>query len=210
MADENVLATMIARGWFPFNELIGAEFDDLRRAIANDFNLEAVEETLVSQFTRERCDLLLGRWWRSPLYESRRALLAEGVSLFAEGRYISSIKTLLTEIEGILRERHVPRTSGRQGMDKVLSVAFEEVLDFAGHDTIYFPEQFVRYLRESVFAHFDPAQPPTEANRNTVGHGLAPGDAYTAVRALQTVLVLDQINRYVALPKRPSKSRSSL
>ena len=59
----------------------------------------------------------------------------------------------------------MPRTIGRQGMDKVLSVAFEEVLDFAGSDTIYFPEQFVRYLKESVFAHFDPTQPATEANR---------------------------------------------
>lgn len=203
VADERVLGAMTAKGWFPFNELIGAEFDDLQRAFANDFNIEAVEASLVGKFTPERLNLLLERWWRNPQYEARRALLSEGVTLFSEGRHISSIKTLLTEVEGILRERHVPRTPGRQGMEKVLAVAFEDLLKFAGPDSIYFPQQFVSYLSSSVFAHFDPEQPAREATRNTVGHGRAPGEAYTAVRALQTILVLDQINRHITLPKRP-------
>lgn len=205
VADERVLGAMIAKGWFPFNEMIGAEFEDLERAIANDFNIEAVEKSLVAKFTPERLALLLERWWRNPQYEARRALLNEGVRLFSESRYIPSIKTLLTEIEGILRERHVPRTPGRQGMEKVLNVAFEDVLKFAGADTIYFPEQFVGYLNSSVFAHFDPEHPVVEATRNTVGHGRAPGNVYTAVRALQTILVLDQINRFITLPRRPAK-----
>ena len=205
MADERVLAAMFDKHWFPFNELIGAEFDDLHKAISNDFNIEAIEATLVRAFDPARLSDLLGRWWQNPLYEARRELLTEGVNLFSEGRFIPSIKTLMTEIEGILRDRHVPRSSGRQGMDKVLSVAFEDVPKVAGVDTIYFPAQFVDYLNTSVYGHFDPAQPGGDATRNTVGHGRAPKSAYTPVRALQTILILDQIHRYLTLPTWPKK-----
>ena len=86
----------------------------------------------------------------------------------------------------------------------VLSVAFDEVLRFAGADSIYFPKQFVGYLKSSVFANFDPDQPATQATRHTVAHGHAPSNVYTPARALQTILVLDQINRYVTLPRRPA------
>ena len=118
VADERLLDGMAAKGWFPFNELIGAEFDNLQKALFNDFNFDAVEAALVAKFTPERLSLLSERWWRNAQYQDRRALLSEGVTLFTEGRYISSIKTLLTEIEGILRERHAPRTLGRQSMDR--------------------------------------------------------------------------------------------
>lgn len=207
MADERVLAAMFDKRWFPFNELIGAEFDDLHKAISNDFNIEAVEFSLVKAFDHTRLSRLLDRWWRNPLYEARRELLTEGVNLFSEGRFIPSIKTLMTEIEGILRDRHVPRSSGRQGMDKVLSVAFEDVPKMAGADTIYFPAQFVDYLNASVYGHFDPNLPGSEVTRNTVGHGRAPTSAYTPVRALQTILILDQIHRYLTLATRPKKRR---
>lgn len=83
---------------------------------------------------------------------------------------------------------------------KVLSIAFEEVLNTAGPGTMYFPEQFVSYLRDSIFAPFDPEQPATDVTRNTVVHGKAPMDAYTAARALQIILALDQINRYLTVP----------
>lgn len=207
MGDERVLAAMFDKHWFPFNELIGAEFDDLQKAIKNDFNLEAVEANLITAFDQVRLNHLLERWWRNPHYDERRELLTEGVNLFSEGRFIPSIKTLMTEIEGILRDRHVPRSSGRQGMDKVLSIAFEDVAKTAGADTIYFPTQFVDYLNASIYGHFDPNQPGTGATRNTVGHGRAPKGSYTAVRALQTILVLDQINRYLTLPSRTRPRR---
>lgn len=208
MADETVLAAMISKGWFPFNEIIGAEFEDLQKAVANDFNLEAIEALLVRNFNPVRLAHLLDRWWRNPHYDTRRELLREGIALFSEGRHIASIKTLMTEIEGILREHHTPRIPGKQGMEKILSVAFEEVPKIAGEDTIYFPGQFVDYLHASVFTHFDPNLPATDATRNTVGHGRAPGTAYTPVRALQTILILDQINRYLTLPSKPFRRRS--
>lgn len=208
MADERVLGAMIEKGWFPFNELIGAEFEGLQKAIADDFNVDAVERGLIEAFNSTRTGRLLDRWWRNPHYAARRELLSEGVALFLEGRFIPSIKTLLTEVEGILRDHHVARTMGRQGIHKVLAVAFEEVLRVAGADTIYFPQQFVAYLQRSVFADFDPGQRVKSATRNTVSHGRAPGAAYTAVRALQTILVLDQINLYLTLPAKPKAKRN--
>jgi hypothetical protein len=210
MTDERVLTAMFDKHWFPFNELIGAEFDDLHQAISNNFNIEAVEATLVKAFDPSRLSRLLDRWWHNPLYEARRELLTEGVRLFSEDRFIPAIKTLMTEIEGILRDRHVPRSSGRQGMDKVLSVAFEDVPKIAGADTIYFPAQFAEYLNASIYGPFDPSQPGSNATRNTVGHGRAPRSAYTSVRALQTILILDQIHLYMTLPIPLKKRRHQL
>ncbi|TAJ74117.1 MAG: hypothetical protein EPO45_17090 [Sphingobium sp.] len=200
IADEPLSAAMIAKGWFPFNELVGAEFEDLHRAIVHDFNLVGVEATLVGNFDEARLAYLTDRWWKDPHFAGRKDSLEEGVKLFAETRYLASIKTLMAEIEGILRDRHVPRGPGRQGMEKVLSIAFEEVLNTAGPGTMYFPEQFVTYLKDSIFAPFDPEQPATEVTRNTVVHGKAPAAAFTAARALQIILVLDQINRYLTIP----------
>ncbi len=200
IANEQVFNALVARGWFPFNELLGSEFDTLQNAISSNFNVSEVESSLVAKFTSERLALMSQRWWGNPQFQVRRELLTEGIKLFSEERPIPSLKTLLTEIEGILRERHVARSPGRQSIEKVLSVAFEDVLRSAGTDTIYFPNQFVDYIRSSVFAHFDPEQPTKDLTRNTVGHGRAPGEAYTAVRALQIILVLDQINRYLTLP----------
>lgn len=205
MENEHVLSALTAAGWFPFNELVGADFQTLQKAIVSNFNLQAVTSELVGKFDKSRLDQMLDRWWQNPHFEKRRQLLTEGVALFSEGRHISSIKTLMTEIEGILRDRHVPRVQGRQGMQKVLDVAFTEVLAFAGVDSIYFPIQFVDYLEKSVFAPFDPDQPTNVATRNTITHGRAPSDAYTNVRALQTILTLDQISKYLTLPSLPKK-----
>lgn len=205
MDDDQSLSKFISRGWFPFNELIGAEYDELHKAVAASFNLDAVEAKLLASFDADRMARLTEKWWRHPRFESRKVLLSEGVALYVEGRHIASLKTLMSEIEGILREDHLPRGEGRQGIEKVLAVAFETVLQAAGEDTMYFPVQFVDYLRQSIFAPFDPEQPADEVTRNTVGHGRAPAHAYTAVRALQTILVLDQIYRFLTVPVESDK-----
>lgn len=204
LEDSQSLSAMIGRGWFPFNAILGPEYDRVHQAVVDDFNLEAVELDLVAAFDKARIDTLIARWWHHPQFAARRPLLEEGVSLFLEQRPIPAVKTLMSEIEGILRERHVPRSSGRQGMEKILETAFDEVLQSAGGDMLYFPVQFVEYLRGSIFASFDPTQPSTEATRNTVGHGRAAVSAYTARRALQTILVLDQIFRFLTLPIEPA------
>lgn len=205
MDDDQSLSKMISKGWFPFNELIGGEYDELQKAVSADFNLDAVEAKLVASYDADRMHRLTEKWWRHSQFEKRQAVLSEGVALYNEGRHIPSLKTLMSEIEGILREGHLPRAEGRQGIDKVLAVAFESVLQTAGEDTMYFPTQFVDYLRKSIFAPFDPAQPADEATRNTLAHGRASVRAYTAVRALQTILVLDQIYRFLTVPTQPDQ-----
>lgn len=205
MDDDQSLSKLISRGWFPFNELIGSEYEELQKAVDSDFNITTVETKLFASFDADRVKHLTEKWWRHPSFASRKSLLSEGVTLFTEGRHAPSIKTLISEIEGILRENHIPRAEGRQGMEKVLAVAFETVLQAAGEDTMYFPIQFVTYLRSSIFAPFDPDLPADEATRNTVGHGRASVEAYTPVRALQTILVLDQIYRFLTVPLESDK-----
>jgi hypothetical protein len=54
-------------------------------------------------------------------------------------------------------------------------------------------EPFLTYLRDVVFARFDTVSGRVAMSRNSSSHGVAPAELYTQERALQTILVLDQI-----------------
>lgn len=190
------------RGWFPFNELIGGEFERLQVSHLNDFDIESSERRIIASFTPERIERLTGRWWKREEFERRKELLWEGVSLFAEGKFIACIKTLITEIEGIIRDcRRVDTVSSASFRDMLKATIDQTVERVGDASSLYFPIHFLRYLEASFYARFDPAVGTIEAWRHSASHGAAPPDAYTATRALQTILVLDQIYRYLTLPE---------
>lgn len=198
---EDLIKKIFDAGWFPFNEIVGGEFEDLAQAISNEFNVESKEKTLIESFDEKRINKITEKWWRDPRFMSRKPLLEEGVQAFCEGKYISCIKILITEIEGIMREQHIPKAEGRQGVHTIISETMETVSEKLGADTLYFPSEFLNYIRISIFSNFDPSETATTATRHSVSHGKAPSTAYTSAKSLQTILTLDQINRYLTLPQ---------
>lgn len=190
---------LVAAGWFPFAEIITAEFPALARVVENGFDLDDVEANVLTSFDAARLGCLLERWIAKPHFAARSALLTEAIESFTARRPGAVIKIVLTEIEGVLNDAHKAAHAGQGAKLKaLLAFAQASAEQRAGRrDTLMFPEAFGRYLAKHTFANFDPvAGTGTAGSRHAVGHGAAAQDSYTMIRALQALLTLDQLAFY--------------
>lgn len=190
---------LVAKGWFPFVEIITAEFKDILRHCEAEFDLAEVEEKVVAGFDVARTERILERWIAKPHFAAKTDLLKAAMTAFRNQEPIAAIKILLTEIEGVLNEAHRVTHDGKGAKLKDLLVFAEASAErkAGGTDTLLFPKAFSRYLREYTFANFDPsAQTGAAGSRHAVGHGAASQESYTMPRALQAILTLDQLAFY--------------
>lgn len=191
---------LVAAGWFPFAEIITADFPELASAVHHGFDLDEVEAKILAAFDATRLAHVLKRWNTKPHFSVRAALLAEAIEAFNSCKPVAVIKIVLTEIEGVLNDAH-KATHGGQGakLKTLLAFAQESAEQRAGRsDTLLFPAAFGRYLANHTFTNFDPvADTGTAGSRHAVGHGAAAQESYTMVRALQALLTLDQLAFYI-------------
>lgn len=197
--NEALFTRLVGLGWFPFVEIIGSEFKELRNHTEADFDLSDIERKIIAKFDEDRLQHMLNRWLAKPHFAAKSELLKEAVEAFISGKPASVIKILLTEIEGILNDAY--RTAhGGQGAKLKGLLAFAEASAAqraGGTNTLFLPEAFSYYLVENTFANFDPvAATGTAKSRHAVGHGAAAQDSYTMLRALQAILTLDQLAFY--------------
>jgi hypothetical protein len=199
VADPAIFDTLVAAGWFPFVEIIAAEFRDLSQQAEAGFDIVEIEPKIIAAFDATRLGHLFERWTAKPHFAVRAELLKEAVEAFVAKKPASVIKIILTEIEGILNDAHKAAYGGP-------GLKIKDLLMFAqasaekragGPDTLLFPAAFGRYLATHTFANFDPvARNGTAGSRHAVGHGAAAQDSYTMTRALQAILTLDQLAFY--------------
>ncbi|RWR25347.1 hypothetical protein D2T29_22150 [Sinirhodobacter populi] len=114
---------------------------------------------------------------------------------------VLTLKTLLTEIEGVLQSAH-RRKHGKSAENLKALFAFAFAIASAEEragtgDSLLFPASFADYLKAHTFNHFDPDAVGDTASRHAVGHGAAEADSYTQIRALQAILTLDQFAFYI-------------
>lgn len=199
LADEATVKRMAKAGWFPFIEVMGSDFDPLIKAYLEEFDVENKEKELVAKFTPERIDKIAKRWWKNPVLVKHQAVLQAGLDAFKNGSPILSIKTIITEIEGILTEVHLAEKSSKAKTKELLRYAiYKGIEKVDGEASLFFPSDFLKYLLNVVYPNFDPNVPEAAgASRHTVGHGRAAGETYTLPRALQVILTLDQIAFYL-------------
>lgn len=191
---------LIAAGWFPFIEIISAEFKRLLDHCEAGFDFPDIEDEIIAKFDDARMTRILERWLSKPHLNQRAELLRAAISAFKSREPIAVIKILLTEIEGILNDSY-------RGVNNGQGAKLKGLLEFAeasaerkagGSDTLLFPAAFARYLREYTFANFDPVSKTGAAgSRHAVGHGEAPQESYTMSRALMAVLTVDQLAFYL-------------
>jgi hypothetical protein len=62
--------------------------------------------------------------------------------------------------------------------------------------SLIFPLSFFNYLKEVIFPNFDLESGDIHLSRHTSSHGVAKPQEYTQERALQMILILDQIYFY--------------
>lgn len=199
LSEPVVFDRLLTAGWFPFAEIITAEFRDLLHYCEAGFNVGEIEDKIIAKFDDARMQRILERWVAKPHFAAKVDLLNSAITAFRNKEPVAVIKILLTEIEGVLNDAHRAAHGGQGAKLKDL-LAFAEASaerKAGGSNTLLFPKAFGRYLREHTFANFDPiAQTGTAGSRHAVGHGAASQDSYTIPRALQAVLTLDQLAFY--------------
>ena len=190
---------LLAAGWFPFVEIITSEFPDLARCAEAGFDITEIETKIVAAFDSARINRLLERWSAKSHLAARIDLLNEATEAFLAQKPASTIKIILTELEGVLNDAYKV-VHGGQGAKLKKLLAFAETSAekrAGGSETLFFPAAFGRYLATHTFANFDPvAQTGTAGSRHAVGHGAATQESYTMPRALQAILSLDQLAFY--------------
>lgn len=197
VSDQAAFDQLVARGWFPFVEMI-ADFGKLASAVEAGFDLTETENSLCEAFNEERLGHMLARWLVKPHFRSREDMLRQVIGAYSAGLFAPTIKTILTEIEGILADAYRQAHGKSASVKVLLDYAIKSAEERAGApNTLLFSAAFAHYLKASTFMNFDPKGPKGNAgSRHAVGHGAADPATYTRVRALQAILTLDQLAFY--------------
>lgn len=199
MADSLAFKALFKAGWFPFIQIIGAEFRNLVLLVESGLPLNDAEAAILGNFDKIRFDRMLEHWLTKPSFAKREAILRSAFASFQSGNYIATIKTILTEIEGILQDAYIQAEGKAAKLSTLLEFATNSAVQKAGgENTLLLPLNFAEYLKMQTFANFNPLAPDINASsRHAVGHGAASEDSYTPVRALQALLTIDQFSLYL-------------
>jgi hypothetical protein len=198
ISNQNVFDSLISAGWFPFVEIVGEEFYNLANSCKAGFDLVDQEKKIIEAFDESRIEQMFTRWLARPHFAGKEKLLRSALRNYAEGDSVAVLKIVLTEIEGILREAYRAKKGNSAKLGKLLEFAIASAESKSGSpDTLLLPTAFARYLKLNTFADFDPNTGDAKSgSRHAIGHGAAVAETYTQVRALQSLLTLDQLAFY--------------
>ena len=202
LSNQDNFGALMNRGWFPFLQIIGNQFDALRLSINDTKGIEIVEKEMINSFNAEKIDQITKYWWRNEIFKEKRFLISAGIDAYKKGSpidIINCIKNLATEIEGIIRlDYH--RVKGKKPNTNELKkyVSGRAKLNFSSPQSLGFPDHFFNYLDNVFFRQFDIEKGDVKLSRHTAAHGVADKEEYTKTRALQLILTLDQIYFYLS------------
>ncbi len=194
---------LLKDGWFPFIEILGDEYKKISNLYVNNkFNQEKIIASVVNKFDKNRLSKLTSKWWSKTLYEDKKQILEAGIEAYLLNNnkgYINSIKTLLSEIEGIIRIKYFNDTKNdKMKASELIDFIVDKGKNKSGSDySLYLPIPFLQYLKKVVFKNFDLKKNDIDISRHSSGHGVAKESEYTKERALQAILCLDQIYYYL-------------
>ena len=215
LESEDYFKKMVADGWFPFVEILGKDYKELTISYQNGKpTSESKVKALLDKFDKSRIETMTNKWWEHPLFKGKRELLQAGIDAFLGGTksgYINCIKTLYSEIEGIMRSLYFQdsgeRTRNIQKLiDRLIALGEREVDD---NQSLLLPQYFADYLVENIFKEFDPTTGVIDLSRHSALHGVALGKDYKPERALQALLTLDQIYFYLPTPPNENEKNNS-
>jgi hypothetical protein len=203
LENEAKFEEMLKDGWFPFVELIGEDYKDLSLVYQDRFDFDNRINTLVTRFGSTRIERITKKWWGKKIFNDKRAILEAGANAFLQGSndgYINCIKTLLSEAEGIIRIQYFNETGKGKHVtvNDLLLYLIEKGKKRTGSDySLLLPVPFLQYLKDAIYPNFYIEKSLVGLSRHTSSHGVAEAEAYTRVRALQVILLIDQISFYI-------------
>jgi len=199
LAHEPTFKGMVSAGWFPFLELGSAEIRSLLNTIEAEFPLDDTERALIAAFDDARIERMFARWLERAHLKEREAILRPAISAFKNSEPVTVIKIILSEIEGVMSDVYFQVHGERPYRSKKLpDFMIERAQERAGgRDTLFFPVEFGKYLKDYIYADFRAGDIGTAGSRHAVSHGAVASTQYTMPRALQALLTLDQMAFYI-------------
>lgn len=194
---------MIKDGWFPFIEILSGEYKTLTEMYQNKFDFENKIKFIIDGFDKTRIKQITEKWWDKTIFNDKKTLIEPGLNAFLQNDqqgFISCINNLYPPIEGVLRASYFAETGkGNNVKSKdLISYIIEKGKHKTGSDySLFLPVPFLTYLQDIVFANFNLETGKIDLSRNSSSHGVAQTDQYSKSRALQMILILDQIYFYI-------------
>lgn len=199
LENESQFSQMFADGWFPFIQLLAGEFEQLVIFYKDKDKFASSINAFLNSFDEKRIMSFVNNWWRNPIFKEKQQIVESGIKSYLQSNYIGSIKTLYSEIEGIIRigyTRELKKTkiSFTDLKQYVHQKAKEK---FVSLDSLGFPDVFFRYIDEVIFKDFNLQTGDVDLSRHSTLHGVANAKDYTKEKALQAILTLDQMYHYL-------------
>jgi len=184
-------------GWFPFIRLLGGEYKELSKIYEKRTNLTTEIGAFLEKYDQDKISDFTTNWWRKDIFANKREIIEAGISSYLQNSksgFIACIKILYSEIEGILRisyfKEHNKKPTFRELTDYIDQKAKSK---FFSRHSLGFPYVFFHYLSNVIFKGFDLETGQVDLSRHSTSHGVANPEDYTKMKALQAILVLDQI-----------------
>lgn len=194
---------MVSDGWFPFVEIIGGDYQKICKFYQNKFDFDNNMKNLIDSFDQNRIERITKKWWKNKIFKDKQPLIEAGIKAYLqndEGGFINCIKNLSSEIEGIIRIHYLGETGrGRARFSELIDYLINKGKAKSGSDySLFLPVPFLEYLKNVFFANFDLKKGDVKLSRHSSSHGVAKPEDYQKMKALQTILTLDQVYFYLS------------
>ena len=185
------------RGWFPFQRILGEEFEnlynDINKSLNENLNLPHLQ--IINAFDNHRLNEMLSDWSEVEVLPHKQ--LETGLKHYQNQDPFSSIHVLIPYIEGIVRKT---LNNGLESIDQPtirekISEDLKGILHTTEDNTLYI-KAFKSYLKHIWHSSFSNSYNEllSPINRNTVSHGINMYEEFTMEKALQLILTIDQLS----------------
>jgi len=194
---------MINDGWFPFIEIIGEDYKKIYKLYQNKFDFNNRMKKIIDSFDKNRIERIKSKWWKNKIFKDKQPLIEAGIEAYlqnVESGFINCIKNLSSEIEGIIRINYLNETGrGKASFSELINYLINKGKAKSGSNySLFLPIPFLKYLKNVFFANFDLKKGNVKLSRHSSSHGVAKPEDYKKMKALQTILILDQIYFYLS------------
>ena len=182
------------RGWFPFQRILGEEFENLYNNIIKFSNekLNLPYLQIIKAFDNQRLNEMLSDWKKVEVLPYKQ--LEIGLKHYQNQDPFNSIHVLIPYIEGIVRNTldNKLKSMNQSAISEKISEDLKRTLHTTEDNTLYI-NAFKAYLENTWHPNFSNglSYPIT---RNTVSHGINKHEEFTMEKALQLILTIDQLS----------------
>ncbi len=183
----------ILQGWFPFKRILGKEFEELYDRITKfqPTKTNLYQLPIIEAFNPERLKDILEDWRKIDIFPYET--LEKGVNHYLNGDALSSIRVLIPDIEGIVRNTLPDKFKSLKQSDIPQMITEHSRTNATyNRENLLFIDAFHSYLKKVWFASFSTST--RNISRPTVSHGNAEYKEYKLEKALQLILTIDQLN----------------